>query len=269
MSVKQMGMVWELDLAPNHRLVLLAYADHADECGNNIFPSLARIAHKTGYSRDQVRRISKELKDAGLMELVEQATHNRPAEYRLTLERGRRLQPLTPRGGGANDPSGVGAPVPPEPSVEPSVEPSSSPPVVPPSQARGDASKRKKGKSSREYAALVERFIEADPLGGKLAVLIELAAEENSSKQITWSRQWNEFCCGIKEFRQEGLSDAQIRHGLSEAIRRGAPNMNYCKKAAASHAATQPPTRTGGEPKEKPKNTHSLRDYIERTRRAS
>ncbi len=120
MSVEQMAQVWKLDLAPNKKIVLLAYADHADEHGNNVFPSLGRIAHKTGYSRDQVRRISKELKDDELMELVAPATHNRPAEYRLTLERGSRLQPLTPRGGGANDPSGVGAPVPPEPPLEPS-----------------------------------------------------------------------------------------------------------------------------------------------------
>ncbi len=159
-----------------------------------------------------------------------------------------------------------------EPKKEPTEEELSkkSPPVVPPKG--GDAPKRKKSKSSREYAALVERFIEADPLGGKLAVLIELAAEENASKQITWSRQWNEFCESVKEFRQEGLTDAQLRHGLSEAIKRGAPNMNYVKKAAAGYVSTQrsySEARTGGGPKEKPKNTHSLRDYIERTRRAS
>jgi DNA-binding MarR family transcriptional regulator len=118
-----MGIVWELDLAPNKRLVLLAYADHADDEGANVYPSLARIAHKTGYSRDQVRRISKELAADGLMVKVQDATHNRGAEYRLHLERGSKLPPLKKRGGVANDPSGVGAPMPPEPSVEPSVTP--------------------------------------------------------------------------------------------------------------------------------------------------
>lgn len=35
MSVKQMALVWDLDLPPNKRLVLLAYADHADDDGDN------------------------------------------------------------------------------------------------------------------------------------------------------------------------------------------------------------------------------------------
>jgi hypothetical protein len=121
MSVEQMAEVWKLELAPNKRLVLLAYADHADEDGNNVFPSLARIAHKTGYSRDQVRRISRELKDDNLMVLVNGATSTKPAEYKLTLWRGSKLPPLKPRRGVAHDPSRVGAPMPPEPSVEPSV----------------------------------------------------------------------------------------------------------------------------------------------------
>lgn len=123
MSVEQMARVWNLDLAPNKRLVLLAYADHADDEGDSVFPSLAKIAYKTGYSRDQVRRISKELAADNLMTRVEDARHNRGVEYRLTLERGSKLPPFRPRGGGANDPSGVGAPMPPEPPVEPSVEP--------------------------------------------------------------------------------------------------------------------------------------------------
>ncbi len=90
-----MAVVWKLDLPPNKKLVLLAYADHADDEGNNVFPSLPRVAHKTGYSKDQVRRISRDLRTDGLMELVQQA-HGRghPARYRLTLEKGIKLQPF-------------------------------------------------------------------------------------------------------------------------------------------------------------------------------
>lgn len=133
MSVEQMGEVWKLDLAPNKRLVLLAYADHADDDGDNVYPSLGRVAHKTGYSRDQVRRISKELAEDGLMEPVSQddPDNNKPRRWRLTLENGTKtppfkarrgggnMQPPTPSPPGANDPPGAGAPVPPEPSVEP------------------------------------------------------------------------------------------------------------------------------------------------------
>jgi hypothetical protein len=116
MSVKQMAIVWDLDLPHNQKFVLLAYADHADDDGDNVYPSLERIAHKTGYSRDQVRRISKELKARGLMELVAKATPTHPARYRLTLEGGGKLQPLKPRRGVANDPSPEGVQMPPEPS---------------------------------------------------------------------------------------------------------------------------------------------------------
>ena len=135
MSVKQMGIVWELDLEHSKKLVLLAYADHADDDGDIVFPSLGRIAHKTGYSRDQARRISKGLKDDILMELVEpaDAATQRPARYRLTLQNGTLLGPFKARGAssttppappshpGANGPPHLGAPVPPEPSLEPSV----------------------------------------------------------------------------------------------------------------------------------------------------
>jgi hypothetical protein len=116
-----MAIVWELDLKANEKFVLLAYADHADDDGDNVYPSLGRVARKTGYSRDQVRRISRQLVDKRLMEMVAKATPTHAARYRLTLgEGGSKLPPLTPRGVGANDPSGVGAPMQPEPSEEPS-----------------------------------------------------------------------------------------------------------------------------------------------------
>ncbi len=135
MSVKQMSLAWDLDLPANQKYVLLAYADHAHDDGSHVFPSLARIAHKTGYSRDQIRRVSKELRESGLMELVREATPTHPAEYQLTLERGSNLPPLhPPRGRGANatprvanDPPGVGVQMPPEPSVRTIKEPSVAP----------------------------------------------------------------------------------------------------------------------------------------------
>lgn len=119
MSVKQMALVWDLDLPYNKKFVLLAYADHADHDGENVYPSLERVAHKTGYSRDQVRRIVGELVKDKLMERVAPATHDHPARYRLTLERGSKLQPLKKRGV-ANDPSPEGVQMPPEPPLEPS-----------------------------------------------------------------------------------------------------------------------------------------------------
>lgn len=136
-----MSLVWELDLPPNKRLVLLAYADHADDDGDRVYPSLARIAHKTGYSVDQVRRLSQELVREGLMVLVEQGSgRGRPNRYRLALEKGSKLQPFSPDRKGGNLQGKEGekggtaglknlAPVPPKPSDIP--EPSDREPSSP------------------------------------------------------------------------------------------------------------------------------------------
>lgn len=70
MSGKATGMVWELDLPHAQQFVLLAMADHADQEGAKIFPSVADIAWKTGYSDRQVRRIIKIMRDSSVLELT-------------------------------------------------------------------------------------------------------------------------------------------------------------------------------------------------------
>lgn len=67
MSIKIMSAVWESSLAPMERLVLLAYADHADHAGNNVYPSLGTIARKTGLERRSVMRIRKRLEKMKVM----------------------------------------------------------------------------------------------------------------------------------------------------------------------------------------------------------
>lgn len=67
MSVKIMGMVWDSDLPRNEKYVLLAYADHADHDGRNIYPSVPRMAWKTGYDDRAVQRITKKLINKGIL----------------------------------------------------------------------------------------------------------------------------------------------------------------------------------------------------------
>jgi hypothetical protein len=67
MSAKVMGAVWDADLPRDQKFILLAYADHAEHDGSNIYPSVPKIAWKTGYSERQVQRITKELIDAKIM----------------------------------------------------------------------------------------------------------------------------------------------------------------------------------------------------------
>ena len=70
MSVKAMSLVWEmpcpatingLEFKPGHKYILVAYADHADHHGRNIYPAIATIAKKTGYEVRSVQRLTHEL----------------------------------------------------------------------------------------------------------------------------------------------------------------------------------------------------------------
>jgi DNA-directed RNA polymerase specialized sigma54-like protein len=65
MSVKIMSQVWELDLPHNAQSIFLALADHADDDGY-CYPSVGRLAWKTGYGVRQVQRTLKDLRDQKL-----------------------------------------------------------------------------------------------------------------------------------------------------------------------------------------------------------
>lgn len=71
MSALVMGLVWEYPITDEfgrpEKYVLLAYADHADQNGNNIFPSVELIATKTGYEERSVQSITRRLESLGLL----------------------------------------------------------------------------------------------------------------------------------------------------------------------------------------------------------
>lgn len=96
MSVKVMGQVWELDLDHSRQSVLIAMADHADHEGEHVFPSIALISWKTGYSERQIQRILRSLEASGLIEVVgnQEGGRGKTTEYRLRLERGRKKAPF-------------------------------------------------------------------------------------------------------------------------------------------------------------------------------
>ena len=100
MSVRIMGGVWDLDLDPPKKFVLLAMADHADHDGRKCHPSVRLVAHKTGYSERQVQYIVRELETLGILE-VEQPGGGRgnPTHYRIVLENGAKTAPFMPEKG--------------------------------------------------------------------------------------------------------------------------------------------------------------------------
>jgi hypothetical protein len=89
-----MAEVWSLDLPTNQKIILLAYADHCDDRGL-CHPSLDLVAWKTGYSRRQIQRVSRELRAKGLVEILGGGNgRGDPYRVRVRTEKGDRLSPL-------------------------------------------------------------------------------------------------------------------------------------------------------------------------------
>lgn len=114
MSAKVSGEVWDLRLDKDKKLVLLAYVDHADHEGNNIFPAIALIVWKTGYSEREVQRTTHELEAMGLLIPDGHGPHG-TNKWRYPLGKGAdilktRGATMTPRhhDTGANPPVGGG-----------------------------------------------------------------------------------------------------------------------------------------------------------------
>lgn len=67
MSVALLNLVWLVKVGPghglglSHKLVLLSLADHANQETSKCWPSVPRMARRTGVSKRQVQRCIKEL----------------------------------------------------------------------------------------------------------------------------------------------------------------------------------------------------------------
>lgn len=88
-----MGKVWELDLPPNEKLVLLALADHSDHDGSNVRPGVELIAMKTGLSQREVQYVQKRLREAGILipEANLQGGRGIKISYRIDVQKGATL----------------------------------------------------------------------------------------------------------------------------------------------------------------------------------
>ena len=93
-----MGGVWELNLPPNEKFVLLAMADHADHAGRNVRPSVRMVATKTGYSEREVQYIVRKLERSGLLVRTSEGKGGRgnPTHYRIDLSKGAISAPIEP-----------------------------------------------------------------------------------------------------------------------------------------------------------------------------
>ena len=95
MSGKLVGRVYdEADLKHPEQSILVAMADHARDDGTKVFPSVERIAWKTGYSVRQVHRIIANLKAMGVLVVVKTGKKGENTEYRIVLSKAPKKMPF-------------------------------------------------------------------------------------------------------------------------------------------------------------------------------
>lgn len=95
-----MSGIWELDLPQNEKLVALAFADHANDEGL-CFPSVERVAWKTGYKRRQTQKLIAKLVERGILEpeAFEKGGRGHSTLYRVRPEKGAKIAPFVGRKG--------------------------------------------------------------------------------------------------------------------------------------------------------------------------
>lgn len=137
------GQVWFRDVRGSERDVLLALADHADDDGTRIYPSMEYLAWKVGLTKRRTQQIVSSLRDRGVLIVVQEATRYEPTHYRMDLSQVPSkaprpgVQSASPLAGRGEISGGSGVKseatrgetqASPKPSREPSLEPSANKP---------------------------------------------------------------------------------------------------------------------------------------------
>lgn len=108
MSVRVMGLVFEMDLPPSEKVTALALADHAHDDGTEARPGNASLAMKTSLSERQVQRVVKSLVAKGVLAIQRPATNTKPVVYCFpTAARGDKMSPQEVRRGDTEGALGV------------------------------------------------------------------------------------------------------------------------------------------------------------------
>lgn len=70
MSIRLMSYVFDMELPPPQKLVMLVLCDFANDHGERCHPSKDTVAEKSSFSKRQVQRVMKELEQRGLLRKV-------------------------------------------------------------------------------------------------------------------------------------------------------------------------------------------------------
>lgn len=93
---------------------------------------------------------------------------------------------------------------------------------------------RIKALSERDWQAEADGLLGRSAFAPQLQRLGQLMAAENKSGQVLLSRLVTELYEPLSALESEIPAEA-MRYGLEEAIKRGAPNKTYVRKAAARY----------------------------------
>lgn len=97
MSIRQMALVWTKELSRTDKFILLALADHADDTGASVRPSIDLVAWKTGYSSRHIKRRLADYRSSGILTVLRKAGQHRPTEYKLNLDKIPNQAPFIPK----------------------------------------------------------------------------------------------------------------------------------------------------------------------------
>lgn len=92
-----MSIVWDAYPGGGSELLLaLALADHADDKGDRIYPSVKHLALKTRLSERTVQYLLREMEGRGWLIVVAREAYKKARRYRIPIERVQSLHPSSP-----------------------------------------------------------------------------------------------------------------------------------------------------------------------------
>jgi hypothetical protein len=96
MSVKVMALVFAAKLNSTEKLVLLSLADHGNDDGLSIYPSIKKTSLRTGLSESAVRKTQRKLEKIGVLMITEYGggQSNKTNHYKINLEKIAELTPV-------------------------------------------------------------------------------------------------------------------------------------------------------------------------------
>lgn len=86
MSIKMIQRVWDSQMPDSEMVVMQAMADYADDNGESIYPSIARLCWKLSISRRTLQRRVKVLTDKDYLKLVGQHPTYKTNEYKILID---------------------------------------------------------------------------------------------------------------------------------------------------------------------------------------